>query len=109
MRPSPPLTLLVIALCAAGVLDAQPGAPIVSHPIPAPVTKHGLTVEIRDVVRLPDTRKLRPADEDVTPAGWARINFVRELPDERRFVNDSRGLLYLIDRDNRTSVYANVA
>jgi len=44
----------------------------------------------------------------VVPAGWARINYVRELPDGRRFVNDSRGLLYVLDRNNRPSVYANV-
>ena len=40
---------------------------------------------------------------NITPAGWARINFVRELPDGRRFVNDSRGLLYLIDRNGRVA------
>ena len=39
-----------------------------------------LAVEIRDVVRLPDTRKLRPVTEDVTPAGWARVSFVRDCP-----------------------------
>ena len=60
-------------------------------------------------MRLPDTRGLRPLDQDVSPAGWARINFVRDLPDGRRFVNDSRGLLYLLDRNNQPSVYANVA
>jgi len=50
-----------------------------------------------------------PADQDVTPAGWARVGYVRDLPDGRRFANDSRGFLYLLDRDNRPSVYANVA
>ena len=70
--------------------------------------KRGLSVEIRDVVRLPDTRGLRPADQDVAPAGWARVSFVRDLPDGRRFANDSRGLLYLLDRNNQPSVYANV-
>jgi hypothetical protein len=30
---------------------------------------------------------------DVNPAGWARVSFVRELPDGRRFANDSRGFL----------------
>jgi hypothetical protein len=107
--PLPLVTLLSLALSAAGALDAQIGAPITSNPIPAPVTKRGLTVEIRDLVRLPDTRGLRPVDQDVVPAGWARVNFVRDLPDGRRFANDSRGLLYLIDRNNQPSVYANVA
>ena len=88
----------------AGVIRGQ-----ISNPILAPVEKRGLVVEIRDVVRLPDTRGLRPAAEDVTPVGWARVSFVRDLPDGRRFVNDSRGLLYLLDRNNQPSVYANVA
>ena len=52
---------------------------------------------------------MRPADQDVTPAGWARVSYVRDLPDGRRFANDSRGLLYLLDRNNQPSVYANVA
>ena len=51
---------------------------------------------------------MRPADQDVTPAGWARVSFVRDLPDGRRFANDSRGFLYLLDRNNQPSVYANV-
>ena len=49
-------------------------------------------------MRLPETRGLRPADQDVKPAGWARVSFVRDLPDGRRFANDSRGFLYLLDR-----------
>src|ERR687888_474602 len=106
------LTLLLFVLFvirASAWFETQAGTPIVSPPKPAPITKHGLMVEIRDVARLPDTRKLRPADQDVVPAGWARINFVRDLPDGRRFVNDSRGLLYVIGRDTKPTVYANVA
>jgi glucose/arabinose dehydrogenase len=99
-----------LAVCGAvSVLDAQVGTPTASPAMPAPVTKRGLAVAIRDVMRLPDTRAVRPGDQDVSPAGWARINFVRDLPDGRRFVNDSRGFLYLIDRDNRAVVYADVA
>ena len=107
--PLPFVTPVLLALCAVGALDAQTGNPITSNPIPAPVTKRGLTVEIRDLVRLPDTRGLRPADQDVVPAGWARVSYVRDLPDGRRFANDSRGMLYLLDRNNQPSVYANVA
>ena len=81
-----------LALVSAPALRGQ----ITDNPIPAPVEKRGLAVEIRDVVRLPDTRGLRPLDQDVSPAGWARPNYVRDLPDGRRFVNDSRGRLYLI-------------
>jgi hypothetical protein len=102
------VVMLFVALSAAVAIDAQVGNPITSNPIPTPVTKRGLAVEIRDVVRLPDTRGLRPPDQDVVPSGWARISYVRDLPDGRRFANDSRGLLYLLDRNNQPSVYANV-
>ncbi len=59
-------------------------------------------------MRLPETRNLRPVDQDVTPTGWARVSFVRDAPDGRRFANDSRGFLYIVDRD-KTSLYADVA
>ena len=98
------IIILLLVASTAGVIRGQ-----ISNPILAPVEKRGLVVEIRDVVRLPDTRGLRPAAEDVTPVGWARVSFVRDLPDGRRFANDSRGLLYLLDRNNQPSVYANVA
>src|SRR5215831_5809136 len=80
-----------LAALLAGTTHAQ-----VKDPLPH-IEKHGLAVEIADVVRLPDTRALRPADQDVSPSGWARVSFVRELPDGRRFANDSRGFLYLLD------------
>src|SRR5215510_3808182 len=97
--------LIGLALVSGAVLQGQ----ITENPISAPIQKRGLAVEVRDVVRLPDTRGLRPLDQDVTPAGWARPNYVRDLPDGRRFVNDSRGRLYLIDRNNQVSTYADVA
>ena len=93
-----------LALGASGAIPAQ-----IKNPVPAPVEKRGLMVEIRDVVRLPESRGMRPADQDVNPAGWARVSYVRDLPDGRRFVNDSRGFLYLLDRDNQPTVYANFA
>ena len=100
----PLVIVLLLALATAGAIDAQ-----IANPIPAPVEKRGLTVEIRDIVRLPDTRWLHPADQDVSPAGWARVSYVRDLPDGRRFANDSRGLLYLLDGNSRPAEYANVA
>jgi hypothetical protein len=103
-RPLPLVMALSLTLGAAGAIHAQ-----ITNPIADPVVKRGLSVEIRDLVRLPSTRGMRPADEDVVPAGWARINFVRDLPDGRRFANDSRGYLYLIDSANTPSVYADVA
>src|SRR5437867_9276726 len=99
------LLIVVIAICSAGAIQAQ----IVANPIPAPIVKRGLAVEIRNLVRLPDTRGMRPADQDVSPAGWARVSYVRDLPDGRRFANDSRGLLYLFRANNQPQVYANVA
>jgi hypothetical protein len=84
-------------------------AQITSNPFPAPIEKRGVAVEIRDVVRLPETRGMRPAEQDVNPAGWARISYIRDLPDGRRFVNDSRGFLYLLGRDHKPSVYLDFA
>ena len=103
--PTPRLLVAVacVAVGAVVVLDAQ-----LNNPLPAPVEKRGLMVEIRDVARLPDTRGLRPAAQDVAPAAWARVSYVRDLADGRRFANDSRGFLYLLDRNNQPSVYANV-
>ena len=99
------LTLVVIGLLAFQRIDAQ----ITANPFPAPVETRAVAVEIRDVVRLPETRGMRPADQDVNPSGWARISFIRDSPDGRRFVNDSRGYLYLMDSSNKLTVYANVA
>jgi len=99
----PLITLLFLALAAAGAIHAQ-----ITNPIQAPIVKRGLSVEIKDVVRLPETREIRPADQDVVPAGWARVSYVRDLPDGRRFANDSRGFLYLLDRNNQPALYANV-
>ena len=97
--------ILFLTLWTASGIHGQ----ITSNPIPARIEKRGLAVEIRDVVRLPDTRGLRPADQDVSPAGWARVSYVRELPDGRRFANDSRCCLYLIDKDNKPRAYADVS
>jgi hypothetical protein len=105
MRARLPLVVCLLALSSAVSMRGQ----ITDNPLPAPVEKRGLTVEVRDVVRLPDTRGLRPLDQDVSPAGWARPNYVRDLPDGRRFVNDSRGRLYLIGANNQVSIYADVA
>jgi len=97
--------VLLLAIWTAGGIEAQ----ITSNPIPAPIAKRGLAVEVKELVRLPDTRGIRPADQDVSPSGWARVSYVRDLPDGRRFANDSRGFLYLIGANNQPQVYANVA
>ncbi len=95
------MRLLVMAVLCAALTAAAIRAQITSNPIPAPIVKRGLAVEIRELVRLPDTRGTRPLDQDVSPSGWARVSYVRDLPDGRRFANDSRGFLYLIGSDNQ--------
>ncbi len=100
------LPIVSFALVVFGLTTT--GSAQVADPLPAPVEKRGLTVEVRDIVRLPETRRLRPVEQDVTPTGWARVSFVRDLPDGRRFANDSRGFLYLVDGDT-TSLYADLA
>src|ERR1700728_118259 len=77
LKAVPALLIPLFAIWTAGAADA----PITSNPIPEPILKRGLAVEIRDLVRLPDTRGVRAADQDVSPAGWARISYVRDLPD----------------------------
>jgi hypothetical protein len=99
------VTITLFAIQTAGAADT----PITSNPIPQPIVKRGIAVEVKDLARLPDTRGLRPADQDVAPAAWARVSFVRDLPDGRRFANDSRGFLYRIDANNQPHVYADLA
>ncbi len=99
-----PLVAAALALLSPAALFAQ-----VTDPIPGRVEKRGLMVEVKEVARLPETRRLRPVEQDVTPTGWARPNYVRELADGRRFVNDSRGFIYLLDKDNKLSMYLNAA
>ena len=100
-------TLFAIALFAltpARLVEAQ-----IADPLPAPVEKKGLMVEIRDVVRLPRTLGLLPADLDAFSGGWARVAFVRDLTDGRRFANDQRGFLYLLHDNAEPTVFADVA
>ena len=98
----------IVSLLAVQTVYAA-DVPITSNPIPEPIVKRGIAVEVKDLARLPDTRGVRPADQDVKPAGWARVNYVRDLPDGRRFANDSRGFLYQIDLSNQPHAYANLA
>src|SRR5262245_29622758 len=90
----------IISLLAVQSFHAA-AQPITSNPIPEPIVKRGIAVQIQDIARLPDTRELRPAKQDSAPTAWARVSFVRDLPDGRRFANDSRGFLYWIDANNQ--------
>ena len=89
---APLVTGMLLALLAPHALRAQ-----TTDPLPAPIDKKGLTVQIRDVVRLPKTLGMFHPDQDVNPAGWARVSFVHDAPDGRRFANDQRGYLYLLN------------
>jgi Glucose / Sorbosone dehydrogenase len=91
--------------CWANAANAQ----ITSNPIPEPIVKRGLAVQIKDLARLPDTRGMRPAAQDISPDAWARVSYVRDLPDGRRFANDSRGILYWLDPSNQPHVYADLS
>ena len=93
---------IALGLAVATSADAQ-----IDNPIPEPVTNHGLAVQIRDLVRLPSSGELDPASAR-GPVGWARVSYVRDLRDGRRFANDSRGFLYLLDGSDEPSVYANL-
>ena len=107
---TPMRVVVTFAMLGVAVILAQvPNNAITATPFRRRLRKRGLAVEIKDLVRLPDTRGMRPADQDVSPAGWARVSYVRDLPDGRRFANDSRGFLYLIGSNNQPRVYANVA
>ena len=83
---TPLVVIVLLALLPARAVDAQ-----IADPLPMSIDKRGLMVEIRDVVRLPKTLGLLHADQDVDPAGWARVSFVRDAPDGRRFANDDLG------------------
>ncbi len=93
--------LTLFALVAAGSVAAQ----ITINPLSTPIPKRGLSVQIQDYTRLPDSREIRPKSEDVQQSGYARVSFVKDLPDGRRFVNDSRGVMYLIGGDRKPQVY----
>ena len=87
--------------------NAQSNAPepITANPLPAPIETHGLTVEIADLVRLPDTRAVLPAGQDVNPAGSARVSFVRDAADGRRYANDQRGFIYILAPGEEPALY----
>jgi len=97
-------SMLSLSLSHPSVLRAQ-----ITDPLPAPVEKRGLMVEIQDVVRLPRTLGLLPRDQDVNPAGWARVSYVRDIADGRRFANDQRGFLYLLNGNAEPTLYADTS
>ena len=103
------ITVMTIVLALALFSLTAPTFSQVSDPIRTPIPKGALRLEIRDVARLPDTRSLRPAAEDTAPGAWARVSFVRDAPDGRRFANDSRGRLYLLSGNSQPALYLDLA
>ena len=94
--------LATLVLGSTGTLRAQ-----VENPIPDPVVTRDLAVEIREIARLPDTSELDPSF-GASPVGWAKVSYVRDLPDGRRFANDSRGFLYSLNSENEPSLYLDI-
>ncbi|HSG63482.1 MAG TPA: hypothetical protein VLD39_00710, partial [Gammaproteobacteria bacterium] len=97
---------LIQASIAVGLAFATSAEAQIENPIPEPITNRGLAVQIRDLVRLPDSGALDPASAR-GPVGWARVSYVRDLPDGRRFANDSRGFLYALDGSDEPELYLN--
>lgn len=96
------LSLVIHWTILGSVLSQKATAQIAASPIP------GISVEIADVIQLPDTRNLgaeEQSEDNRVNDSKARINFMRELPDStgRWFVNDLRGDLYLVDSNSNTS------
>jgi len=83
MRTRMPLVagLLLTTVLAAGSVQGQ----ITANPIPEPIVKKGLAVEVKDVVRLPQTRGLLPPPAVRGRTGYyneehvARIELTREM------------------------------
>src|SRR6185503_21015543 len=62
----------------------------VTNPIPTPIVKGSVRIQINNLVQMPATAATL-GKPDNSPSARARINFLRESPDGRLFVNDLRG------------------
>lgn len=102
-----------IVTCGGAVLIVAAGGPAavfaqLSNPIPQPIVKQGLRVQIQDLVQMPSTQGTLGSKTDYTPGARARINFLRESPDGRHFINDLRGQLYSLDANNVPQLYVDL-
>lgn len=82
-----PLIASAVCLLLARIGTAQ----LVTNPIPAPVVKGSVRIRIDNLVQMPATVSTLGSKPDNSPSARARINFLRESPDGRLFVNDLRG------------------
>ncbi|MGD8324608.1 MAG: hypothetical protein PVF50_09590, partial [Gammaproteobacteria bacterium] len=105
MRTRTSVTCLVLATFSPALAQTLDEAPITQNPIPAAVEKGGLAIAITDVARLPFSRTQLPPEDDVNPAGYSRVSFVRDAPDGRRFANDQRGFIWIIEDGAARALY----
>ncbi len=98
--------LWTMATLLASVAHGQLVGPI-TNPIPDPVVKTGLSATIQDWALLPNTQGTIGVKPDRINTD-TRINFLRQSPDGRFFVNDLRGQLYVLDEHNVPSVYVDL-
>jgi hypothetical protein len=98
--------LLSIAVCL--LLFGQSAAQQVTNPIPAPIVTGSVRVRIDNIVQMPSTTSSLGSKPDNSPGARARINFLRESPDGRLFVNDLRGQLYTLDANNQPQLYLDI-
>lgn len=97
------------ALCCAVLFGASPLARAqLNNPIPQPITKQGLRVQIHDLVQMPSTQNTLGSKGDHSPSARSRINFLRESPDGRHFINDLRGQLYTLGDDFMPQLYVDL-
>ncbi len=101
MRYFSNLVFAAVGIAVSGTVFAQ-----LDDPVPEPIVNRGLAVRVQDVVRLPDSTRYDPAGA-ATTAGYARVSYVKDAPDGRRFANDSRGFLYILDGSNAPALYLN--
>src|SRR6187549_90082 len=95
----------IAAACLAFVTSAD--AQQVTNPIPTPVVKGSVRIQINNLVQMPATAATL-GKPDNSPSARARINFLRESPDGRLFVNDLRGQLYTLDANNQPQLYLDI-
>lgn len=98
--------LILALLTTATPASAQLIGPI-SNPIPTPITKSGLRVGIEDWAQFPNTRNTIGGKPDRINTD-TRINFMRQAPDGRYFVNDLRGQFYVLDQNQQPQMYVDL-
>ncbi|MEN1678284.1 MAG: PQQ-dependent sugar dehydrogenase [Planctomycetota bacterium] len=92
------LTLSLTVVASLLLVTPSESRAQLSDPIPGAITKQGLRVQVGDFAQLPNTTNSLGSKPTSAASSAARINFLREAPDGRLFVNDLRGQLYTIDR-----------